>query len=91
MDKDASFSVHHRNIQTLAIEIYKHIIGLSPAIMEEVFKIDRTLPYNRRAQNDFSSRVPKTVTWNRNNFFFSSENMGFSPRKTEIVFLFGSF
>ena len=37
LDKDASFSVHHRNIQTLAIEIYKHIHGLSPAIMGEVF------------------------------------------------------
>ena len=46
LDKDASFLVHHRNIQTLAIEIYKHIHGLSPAIMGEVLKINRTLPYN---------------------------------------------
>ena len=63
LDKDASFSVHHRNIETLAIEIYKHIHGLSPAIMEEVFKINRTLPYNLRTQNDFSSKVPKTVKY----------------------------
>ena len=61
LDKGNSFSVHHRNIQTLAIEIYKHIHGLSPAIMGEVLKINRTLPYNLRTQNDFSSRVPKTV------------------------------
>ena len=58
VDKDVSFSVHHRNIQTLAIEIYKHIYGLSPATVGEVFKINRTLPYNLRTQNDFSSRVP---------------------------------
>ena len=63
LDKDTSFSVHHRNIQILAIEIYKHIHGLSPANMGEVFKINRTLPYNLRTQNDFSSRVPKTVTY----------------------------
>ena len=43
LDKDASFSVHHRNIQTLAIEIYKHIHGLSPAIMGEVFKLSPTI------------------------------------------------
>ena len=32
LDKDASFSVPHRNMQALAIEIYRHILGLSPAI-----------------------------------------------------------
>ena len=42
--KDASFSVPHRNMQALATEIYKHILGLSPAIKGEVFKTNRTLP-----------------------------------------------
>ena len=31
--------------------------------MGEIFKINRTLPYNLRTQNDFSSRVPKTVKY----------------------------
>ena len=61
--KDVSFSVHHRNIQTLAIAIYKRIHGFSPAVTGEVFKINRTLPYNVRTQNDFSRRVPKTVKY----------------------------
>ena len=30
---DDSFSIHHRNIQSLAIEIYKFLPGPSPAIM----------------------------------------------------------
>ena len=76
LDKDASFSLHHRNIQTLAIEIYKHIHGLSPAIMGEVFKINRTLPYNLRTQNDFSSRVPKTVKCGTETISFLAPKVG---------------
>ena len=39
LNDDASFSVPHRNIQTLAMEIYKHILGLLPGIMGEVSKL----------------------------------------------------
>ena len=74
--------MHHRNIQTLAIEIYKHIHGLSPAIMGKVFKISRTLPYNLRTQNDFSSTVPKAVKiWDRNNFFLAPKVRRLVPEK----------
>ena len=92
LDKDASFSVHHRNIQTLAIEIYKHIHGFSPAIIGGVFKINRTVPYNLRTQNDFSSRVPKTVKYGTETISFLAPKVWtLSPRKTERMFLFGSF
>ena len=37
LEADNSFSVHHRNIQVLATELYKIINGLSPEIMKEVF------------------------------------------------------
>ena len=55
--------MHHRNIQVLPIEIYKHIHGLWPAILGEIFKINRTLLYNLKTHNEFSSRVPKTVKY----------------------------
>ena len=38
LNKDTSFSVHHKNIQSLATEIYKHIIALSPANYRESFQ-----------------------------------------------------
>ena len=39
LDKEASFSVHHRNIQTLAIEIYKHIHGLCQQLWGKLAKL----------------------------------------------------
>ena len=55
--------MHHKNSITLTIEIYKHVRGTSPAIMEEVSKINRTLPYSLRTNNEFFSRVHKTVKY----------------------------
>ena len=39
LDRDKSFTVHERNIQTLAIEMFKVINGLSPEIMKRVFPL----------------------------------------------------
>ena len=55
LNKEVSFSVHQGNIQTL--EIYIHIHGLFLTVKEEVFKLNRTLPYNLRKKNEFYSRV----------------------------------
>ena len=44
LGKDAFLSVHHRNIQTSVIQINKYIHGSSAGIMEEIFKINTTLP-----------------------------------------------
>ena len=37
LKKDGSFPMHDRNIQTLAIEIYKFFPGLSPSTMKNIF------------------------------------------------------
>ena len=39
LDRDKSFTVHERNIQTLAIEMFKVANGLSPEIMKNVFPL----------------------------------------------------
>ena len=38
LDLDESMSIHHRNIQKLAIEMFKIKNNLSPPLMQEIFK-----------------------------------------------------
>ena len=59
LDQDGSFTIHERNIQTLAIEIFRVIKGLSPEIMKEVFPLKSSLKYNSRYI--FESRNVHTV------------------------------
>ena len=60
LHKDNSFTIHHRNLQKLAIEIYKVENNLSPALMSDIFKF-RDIPYNLRNMNPFLSTNVKTV------------------------------
>ena len=47
LENDNSVSIHHRNIQTLATEMYKVTTGLSPEIMNEIFQIRQETCYRK--------------------------------------------
>lgn len=61
LSEDESFTIHERNIQTLAIELYKVSYGLSPKIMNIVFPLNTKSTYPR--ENDFITRNVKTVSY----------------------------
>ena len=52
LSKDKSFTIHQRNIQSLAIELFKVKRNLSNVTMCNISKT-RTLTYNLRPQTDF--------------------------------------
>ena len=70
-----SFSIHHRNIQTLTIEIFKFLNGLSPEIMNDVFQVKSRAPYYLRDKNELHSRNPKTLAYGTESVSFMAPNI----------------
>ena len=54
LHKDNSFIIHHRNLQRLAMEMYKAYNDLSPSLVKSIFPT-REIPYNLRKFNPFKS------------------------------------
>ena len=59
--KDSSVSIHIRNLQKFAIEMFKFYKGLSPPIMDNVFRLRADNPYNLRQVSEFSRPIVKTM------------------------------
>ena len=79
LEKNGYSSVHHRNIQCLAIEIYNFFHGFSPAIMGYIIKFNRPPTYNLKTRQELYSRNPKTVR-------YGTETMSFlAPKIWAIV------
>ena len=54
-NKDNSVSIHHRNLQVLATEMFKIRRGLSSEILTETF-VSKTSSYNLRRNDTFDKR-----------------------------------
>ena len=61
LNKDNSVSIHMRNIQKLAIEMFKFRKGLSPPLMGNIFKLRTEIPYNLRNISEFSRPTVNSV------------------------------
>ena len=55
LNKDNSVSIHHRNLQVLATEMFKIHRGLSPEILRET-SVSKTSSYNLRRNDTFGKR-----------------------------------
>ena len=61
--KDNSISIHERNIQSLALEIYKFLNGLSLSFLNNIFHKNISNSYDLQNHKELYSRNPKTVRY----------------------------
>ena len=77
LEQDFSFTIHHRNLQKLATEIYKVKNDISPTFMKNIFP-DSTNPYNLRSGPEFKTSNIRTVA-------YGSETITFRGVKTWAI------
>ena len=61
LEKDSSVSIQDKNIQCLAIEMYKVSNGLSPPVVSKIFTQKNCHPYNLRLNSQFSRPLVRSV------------------------------
>ena len=59
---DKSVTIHQRNLQVLATELYKVYLGLAPELMNDIFK-KRNVTYNFRKKSTFETRNIKSQSF----------------------------
>ena len=78
LEKSWSVSIHHRNIQSLATEIFKSLNNVSPSIMSEVSKLKET-KYELRTGINLQSNNPRTTSYGIDSLTSGSENLESNP------------
>ena len=62
LEKDKSVTIHHRNLQTLAYEIFKVKQNMAPEILTEIFP-QKESSYSLRNSTTLQGRSIKTVMY----------------------------
>ena len=79
LEKDCSVSIHTRTFQFLVTEMYKLAKGISPTIMQEIFRFRNSSSYNLKSQNIF--QIPF-----RNHVYNGTESISYlGPKVQDLV------
>ena len=73
LKKDNSFSIHHRNIQAMAIEMYKVKNNLGPSLLDNIFALNSHTRMGLRSSSDFIRPRVNTVHYGKDSLqYFGS-------------------
>ena len=75
LQRDKSFPIHQRNIQSLGIELFKVKGNLSNNIMYDIFQTKK-INYNMRSQTDFASNCVNTNKFGLNSLKYFASKYG---------------
>ena len=78
LNRDNSFSIHHRNLQNLATEMYKVKNDISPIFMKSIFPLSNK-PYFLRNDNEFKTDNIPTVSYGSETIMYRG------PKTWELV------
>ena len=79
LNKGNSVSIHVRNIERLAIEMFRFYNGLSPILMNNIFMLRAENSYNLKQVSEFSKPMVKSV-------YHVTENISYlGPRRWNIL------
>ena len=85
LKEDKSVCIHHRNIQSSAIELFKVKENFSNTIMSDIFPT-RVLNYKLRPQTGFFTNTVNTTRFGLNSFrYFASEVWSTIPTELNTV------
>ena len=70
LKKDKSFSIHHRNIQAMAIEMYKAKNNIGPSILNNIFPLNNNIRTGLRSTSDFSRPRINTVHFGKDSLHY---------------------
>ena len=76
--KDGSVSIHHQNSQSLAVKIFKVSRGVSPEIVNELFRLSEQISYELRQRPQFQIRWVYSV-------FSGTESLKFLGPKVWVL------